>query len=114
MIVPYNTAKNMVCNGTATLGICVPKTEMVEFGEFGIEVFPNPSNGEFWMNINNATSNGVIEIYNLNGQQIINESCIPEEGQFTRIFGLNDLAPGLYLIRVSTNDNVVTERIAIQ
>lgn len=74
--------------------------ERIMNGNGQVRVYPNPCNGEFTLQINNASSESVnrIEIYNLTGEMVYAAST---NTVFTRINMTNNAA-GIYFYRVFT------------
>lgn len=83
-------------------------TAVVEAGQMNrLEVYPNPSNGRFTVNV--AQGNGSLAIVNLQGKQVF-EMMVSE--------GANTidakLAPGLYIINVNTEQHSYQSKIRIR
>ena len=76
-----------------------------------VEVFPNPTTGEFNVQLSNFGNGEVIfTIYDLKGQIVINETTVVANSK-TLGFDLSDLPSGSYLLKVQQGDNFATERI---
>lgn len=77
-----------------------------------LTVFPNPSNGQFVVNIEHPTKNSFVEIYHLNGQQL--KSFSLEDEQTKIHLNLNDLPNGVYGLQYySDNQTITTQKIVI-
>jgi uncharacterized repeat protein (TIGR03803 family) len=63
-----------------------------------INVYPNPSNGTFTLSLLNSNETCKVEVYNVMGQQVMNEELI---GKNTQI-DLSNQSAGVYLYRVLT------------
>ena len=66
------------------------------------EVFPNPTSGKFFLNINSNEPPRQIRIYNLLGQY-----C-GEQNPLDQAYDVSDLPSGMYLIQVSKKDGSTT------
>jgi len=78
--------------------------------------YPNPFNsGIKIIATSTVTENGTIEIRNINGQRIINQPVSLLQGQNVLLVNsLSALQPGVYLIRLSTSEGSVTQKIIKQ
>jgi hypothetical protein len=111
--VPWSEAKTKVCGGLATLGYCVPKTDLVSSSILTMEVFPNPTIGELMINFTNSESKSTISIYDLNSNIVLFENIETVEGQFSRAFDLSYLPNGLYFIQVNDGKAILTEKVVV-
>jgi hypothetical protein len=115
MDVPWTLAKTMICNGNATLGYCnVPKTDAIVNAEPSFTVFPNPSNGEVILSLNNLGLNSTISVFDLNSNNLLFEKIEPMDGHMYRVLDLSFLPNGLYFIQVNDGKSVLTEKIVIR
>jgi len=107
----YNDALQKVCFGNATLGYCVPKTtpEIVE--SFNVEIYPNPSNGEFVLDIANADNETNVEVYNTNGVLVFNGSYTNATRE---MLDLSNLSVGVYFVRVYSGNEMYTDKLIIK
>lgn len=73
------------------------------------KIYPNPSNGNFKLDFDNGESNGLVQIYNLSGQQVYSKTIIDNPNIET------NLHKGLYFI-VCTHENgmVFNRKIIIE
>ncbi len=72
-----------------------------------IKIYPNPTNGIFTVQGNNIHS---VEITNIKGQNIKQQSVNKE--QFT--IDLSQQAKGIYFVKITVDQNVVTKKIEIK
>lgn len=76
-----------------------------------VQLFPNPSNGNFTIERNDVSENATVFIYDMNGRELKQTQFVSGEKQ---IQISADLAAGVYLLRVfSANENSMT-RIVLQ
>ena len=73
------------------------------------EIYPNPSNGNFYISKNNMEVN-TVEIYNVSGQ-IIYSSIISTKNNEIK---LNNIAPGMYLINIISNETIITKKLMVK
>jgi hypothetical protein len=98
-------------NGCDTT-ICMPIQSSCTVGQDEIDdhaeliIYPNPTNGQFTVVINTAS---VIEIYDLGGKLIYFETCRDWCDNFQ--IDLSDAENGTYIVRVQTEDQVISKRI---
>ncbi len=82
---------------------------------FEINVFPNPSNGKFTIQLSNKNSeqnNIEIQLINSNGQEVYHENGNFLNGKEEIILGDN-ITSGLYIMRVMVGNNIIIKRIII-
>jgi len=75
------------------------------FDENNISIYPNPSNGKLFIDVA-GEENAVVTVYimDLLGQIHVEESVVFGQGNSNKVFDLNELANGLYIVKL-TNDN---------
>lgn len=82
--------------------------------EVSMSIFPNPSNGNIRLSINNPKNfNLNYSVYSNQGQLIINEN-ISSPSYYDAMIDLSYLSKGSYFFSVSSKDKVVTYPIIIQ
>jgi len=100
---------NISINGALTTGIPAQKQESVSF-----EVYPNPSNGSFSVNIHSAVQSACcLEVTNTLGQLIYNERLPEFSGEFTRQMNLGNSGKGVYFISVKTQHSETVNKIIV-
>ncbi len=85
-------------------------------GDFALGIYPNPTKGDFTLNImGNTASTYNYSILNISGQMIFN-GVIETNGssEFTRNFDMRTQAKGVYFIKIQNDKVVKTEKIIIQ
>lgn len=82
--------------------------------DFDINVFPNPSNGMFILELKAQSSeNFNVEIYNDSGVKI-RDRKIKDQSSGNLQFDLMDVDPGIYLIKVNNGHTTNTKRVMIK
>lgn len=73
--------------------------------------YPNPAVNEFSFKLKSNTAAVNVELINMLGQKVYNNSVKANNGTYT-VADLN-VAPGLYIARVNDNGNVLTHKVYI-
>lgn len=78
-----------------------------------ISVFPNPSNGEIYIGYNDrlVSKDIVISIYSYNGM-LIDQIKANTDTNVTH-YSMNDMSNGLYIVKITGNDFVVTKKFVL-
>jgi PKD repeat protein len=108
----YGECDTVVTNITA---VTVKGTgmESLNQGE-SVSIFPNPSNGIFNLtSVLNQEGNAVISIFDMNGKLIHNENLGKIGKQNTRTIQVS-VAPGVYTLRLNTQDRSITRKLVIK
>ncbi len=72
-------------------------------------VYPNPSQGLFNVDMTGVSQEAVLNIYNLNGQQILSQQAIN-----TSQLDLTNYPKGIYMMRIIDEDQVITKKLMIE
>lgn len=77
------------------------------------EIFPNPNNGTFTVHCNSSLNVSGIALYDMYGKRMIISQSSTNQNTFT--IQLNRTIPnGVYIIKVNTNNSVMSRRIVIE
>lgn len=87
---------------TQSVSACTGINES-EINSSSINVFPNPSNGEFNVDLNSISENTIIEVYNAIGQLIVKQKA----NRLTNSINLKNEVNGIYTIRIIENGEVI-------
>jgi hypothetical protein len=80
-----------------------------------IDLYPNPNRGEFTLNINNASSDQMSYTFmSLDGKLVKSGLISLNGGNSTEVFQFNGLSSGLYIMSITTNDEVFIKRVIIE
>jgi hypothetical protein len=79
-----------------------------------VEIFPNPNNGEFTLQLNSAKTQEIsIEIYNLQGQKVHGITNTYLSGAYVLPMNLTNLPQGVYYCRVASGNQLLTKKVVI-
>ena len=105
------TMADIVCtNGVIHIidGLLFAENSSIEEESLNYSVFPNPSNGQITVrNSNNESYN--VKIINTLGEVILTETLIGNKA-----FDLNKYGKGIYLIEMSNNNSIKTQKVIIE
>ena len=100
----------LIMNLTIWLAQSASAVEEVNGGGHTINVYPNPSTGNINVSTDNLLSHSAITIYNFTGQLVaqnfIGEFNKGDKAVFT-------LAPGMYVVKVSSDKGIQTSRFTV-
>jgi hypothetical protein len=111
---------------TVTLNGCANKDEVVitwvpcpgidEISkEEIITVYPNPTNGEFTVTIENVDNALTLDIYNNIGQHLITQKLTNNGvSKYTRTFDLSSYPTGIYFLRFADGDKVRSKKLIVK
>lgn len=80
-----------------------------------IDLYPNPNRGEFTLNINNASADQMSYTFmSLDGKLVKSGLISLNGGNSTEVFQFNGQSSGLYIMSITTNDEVFIKRVIIE
>lgn len=80
-----------------------------------VRVYPNPSTGPVTIAMNSGISGNLdVGVYNLEGKEVFNTSYWKSTGIFNNTIDLSGLAKGIYLIKVTHQDNSYTAKVILK
>jgi len=87
-------------------------------GEFGLEnfvqIYPNPSDGLFFISISEIRETLDLSITNAHGQIIYDEKLKPDTDGYIHELDLSGLAKGLYFVKIRSSKSTMNRKIVIQ
>ncbi|MFK7775420.1 MAG: T9SS type A sorting domain-containing protein [Saprospiraceae bacterium] len=105
----YNDFCILVDSTTQTIDVIVDHTDDISNKIFS--VFPNPSNGDFYVHLeNSSSSNYQIEVWNANGNLI---NHFPNEIFDQKQVEFKDLPKGIYFIKIMSGKYSEVKRIVV-
>lgn len=111
----YDSTINVVDTDVVFNAILSSTTSIVSINKENIRIYPNPSNGIFNLEINNAEkTNYSVKVFNILGSVIYN-SPINGENIIKQKIDLTKYPKGMYFLSIeSENENIVNRRIIIK
>ena len=83
--------------------------------EAAFEAYPNPNNGQFTVNLLGVQAEKLsLEMTNVFGQMIENREYSDVNGQFTDQFDLQNVASGIYFLKVDVDGHSITKEIVVK
>jgi len=92
-----------------------PGKETVQVPEFTmldqkINLYPNPTNGRFWIELLNFSSPAQVHLLNFQGQEILRENTAAK----TMEFDLSSYPDGMYFVTVRSANKILTKKVILQ
>lgn len=85
-----------------------------DFAISTISIYPNPSNGEFNLNIDSKTANNyTVEVINAQGKMVYTSS-LKGSNTYNEKINISQLAKGVYMVRIKSDNNVTVKRVIVQ
>ena len=82
---------------------------------WSIDVFPNPSNGQFTIDIKTKNNQPVqMRIFNAFGSEVYRENDLVINGATSKLVNLNDLPEGIYYLNLHGDGVNIIKKIVIQ
>ena len=113
-------AANRVMRGqgeTESTVTSMPSKEIaaMESKEVKAGVYPNPTSGQFTLQLNNTKSTKAdIAIINQNGAEVMHQNAVPVEIGQSLQFNLTNRAAGMYMVKVTTSEGVRVFKLIIR
>jgi len=80
-----------------------------------LNFYPNPSNGQFKLNFNlENQGNTEISIFDLNGREVYREQLNDFAGSYSKDVNLQGQPSGLYILKISQGEKVMSKKVVIQ
>lgn len=107
---PLNCAETVICPSTQS---CLVATRAPRPNERQPRIYPNPSAGSTTINIEleeEMGSHGELYVYNVQGQELQRKKFMTREFQLE----IQDLTPGVYLLKIRTDQQVIKSQLLIK
>ncbi|MES2838561.1 MAG: PKD domain-containing protein [Bacteroidota bacterium] len=103
------------CSESVTQTIIVDNcTSIEEIASSTVTIYPNPLQNDLFIEIESAKSKEyLVEIFSIIGQVIYNEKIETSNGNSTTKVDLKDVANGIYIVNLSSEEETITKRIII-
>jgi hypothetical protein len=91
-------------------------TEVIEIADnWTIDIFPNPSNGQFAIELNSKSNEPVqMRIFNAFGSEVYRESNMSVNGSMSKILNLKDVHKGIYFLNLQGDGVNIIKKIVIR
>jgi len=90
-------------------------TNTANFVDSKLNIYPNPTAGNFSIDLQVASSEAVhLQVYNLIGQQVAEQWNYPEAIHSTIKFNLYDLPEGVYFVEATASNMKMVKRLIIR
>jgi len=73
----------------------------------GVQVYPNPNNGTFSIELNGSSKGAELVIYNSIGEEVLRKTL-----QKTQT-GISGLQPGLYYLQFRVKDQMISKKVHV-
>ena len=104
------------CEGIASVNVqvnaCVGLAENILAN--GVSVYPNPNNGTFIVSVNVNVDELTLEMLDLQGRVVFSSIENNIQSGFTKQINMENVANGVYMLRVTTNKEQVSLKVAVQ
>ena len=112
-----STFENAITAAGGSAALVEHTCELAELNDLSIadvQVYPNPSNGEFNIEFNTTNNSSMsIEVYNLVGAKVWNSTVASTTGTTNVAISLGDVEKGAYLLKLTAGDSEVIKTIQI-
>lgn len=110
--ITYTVTGNNGCVGSSTEYIVVDNCLGIEDLDAAIlSVYPNPSTGVVYVHFNTNVINAAIAVYDIQGREVYTTSSVNNN---MAQLDLSQIGNGVYVLRVTSNGNISTQRLLIQ
>ena len=75
-----------------------------------VNVYPNPNNGQFNIELTNNEETTLIEVYDLMGKQVFTQNT----NETIKKIDISDQPKGIYLVKITVGNEVFNEKIIYQ
>ncbi|HET6245976.1 MAG: T9SS type A sorting domain-containing protein [Bacteroidetes bacterium] len=114
--ITYTVTGSNLCSNSVTEQIIVDIcTDIKESTKAAFVIYPNPTIGMFNIAISNATFEQLlISIVDLNGKQVYNAIDKNTPNHYIKQINLNNLARGVYFLKLNTGDELTIHKLVLQ
>ncbi len=108
------TASNGVCaDQSTTITVNIMDCTDIPESDINFSVYPNPNNGEFFVENNGNTGLVTVEVIDIQGKVVYNNRLNISNGDRESI-SIENAESGMYMIRIISNDNVVNHPMIVK
>lgn len=90
-------------------------TSINDLDNISLNVYPNPNNGEFTLNVNTTDVNELaIRVVNLQGKEVYFQNSFTNLNSINERIDLSDNSSGIYFVIVTTDKGIVTHKMIVK
>ncbi|GAB4132954.1 MAG: hypothetical protein Fur0041_04760 [Bacteroidia bacterium] len=112
----YSYTDSNGCEGSASVvinvNVCVGYAEATLSN--GVLLYPNPSNGTFTLAVNASVGDMVVEVIDMQGRLVFRSNENNVQAGFTKQITLENDASGIYMVRMSTANEVQVLKVNVE
>ena len=82
--------------------------------ESTIRIYPNPVRNELTLSIMGKEQSLALTITNANGRLVYSEKLVNITADYSKKLDMSGFSKGIYLLKLSSNDHVYTEKVIVQ
>ena len=82
--------------------------------EFEFLVHPNPTNGEIHIKILGLIDQSMLQLYDLSGKSLYNETINTDQKFFSKTMDLSHFESGIYILKLVNNFKVITKKVVLK
>jgi hypothetical protein len=102
------------CSSEVSNSIVILHTDLADLDAQVVNVYPNPSNGAFWLSVNTkGNAVFVMEVVNSNGACVYKASNIEVNGTLKQYFDLQNLSAGMYTLILRSDAQQIVKKLVI-
>lgn len=99
---------------TQTIDVIITDVDDLN-NNFTIDVFPNPNDGIFYVNIESEEAeNFQLELFDMNGRRLNDFIIENKNNTVTEVFDVQHLSQGVYFLKVKTDNGVSIRKVVVQ
>ena len=107
-----NTSNSCGPSGSKSINIKV--SELKQGDNYNIQLFPNPSRGEFYLNVKSVQDKWLnVEVLSMSGQLLHRSRKKSGINDYSQLINLDKMAPGIYAVKIVIDDKVYTKQVLI-
>lgn len=115
--ITYTVTDTNACSNSSSSNITVQDCTGIDESASSeeVNVYPNPTIGEFTITINNANySELLITIVDIQGKEVFTSAEKNISGVYTKQISLEELSKGMYYIKVNADNNLKIKKLIVQ
>jgi hypothetical protein len=108
----YTVAGGVCPDASTVVNVTLANCVSVEENSLNFSIFPNPNNGTFNL-VSNISERTEITITDVQGKIVYNNVVTLAAGIANEV-NINNVVPGMYIVKITSNNNVATSTIVVQ